>query len=480
MKSNKHSDWCTSSSERLSYYTYCTGQNGIYTLITMSLTTYLLFSGINPVWAGIVMFAVKIWDALNDAIFGLVFDKVKFKSGKKHMPWLKISSILIPIATIMLFAIPQGFNEAGKLAWFAIAYILWDTVYTLSDVPFYGLINTMSDRMDERTGMMSIRSLWGGAGALIAYIVGAVVVSEEVGGSYVIAAVVMAVIGLATMLPVCFKGQERFNAPSEQDFTIKQMLKYLASNKYLLIYYVGIIFYSGFAVNTGLNLYASFYLFGDDMFGLLITLLSVLPTVVLAVIVPSMIKKADKMKVFWISVASMFVISVINYIVGVVWETNKWVYLALSVLRAIPFGVAGVVMYMFTPDCAEYGKYKTGVDAKGITFAIQTFAAKLTAAISASLGLIMLGAFGFKTPDNSVQNFEELANWAANAANTQSAVAMDGLWFTYVMLPAIGMGIACFVWYFYKLKDKDVQIMIDCNSGKITREEAEQKLSRKY
>jgi hypothetical protein len=48
------------------------------------------------------------------------------------------------------------------------------------------------------------------------------------------------------------------------------------------------------------------------------------------------------------------------------------------------------------------------------------------------------------------------------------------------MVPAIGCLIAYVIWNFYKLNDKDVQIMADCNAGKITKEEAEKSLSRKY
>ena len=40
--------------------------------------------------------------------------------------------------------------------------------------------------------------------------------------------------------------------------------------------------------------------------------------------------------------------------------------------------------------------------------------------------------------------------------------------------------IAGIFYLFYKLNDKDVQIMAKCNSGEITREEAEKQLSRKY
>ena len=48
------------------------------------------------------------------------------------------------------------------------------------------------------------------------------------------------------------------------------------------------------------------------------------------------------------------------------------------------------------------------------------------------------------------------------------------------MVPAIGYAIAYVIWRFYKLKDKDVQIMIDCNVGKISKEEAESSFSMKY
>ena len=54
------------------------------------------------------------------------------------------------------------------------------------------------------------------------------------------------------------------------------------------------------------------------------------------------------------------------------------------------------------------------------------------------------------------------------------------MWFVYALVPVIGMVISTFFYLFYKLNDKDVQVMARCNSGEITREEAEKLLSRKY
>lgn len=49
-----------------------------------------------------------------------------------------------------------------------------------------------------------------------------------------------------------------------------------------------------------------------------------------------------------------------------------------------------------------------------------------------------------------------------------------------MLIPAIGGAIAYVIWLFYDLRDRDVQVMIDCNTGEIDRETAEARLSKKY
>ena len=62
----------------------------------------------------------------------------------------------------------------------------------------------------------------------------------------------------------------------------------------------------------------------------------------------------------------------------------------------------------------------------------------------------------------------------------QPQSALDLLWIVYMLIPAIGTILSILVMVFYKLDDKDVQIMAQCNAGEISREECEAKLSRKY
>ena len=146
--------WYTSKKERSFYGLYFMGQNAVYTFTYMFLATYLLLCGLDAVATAGVLLLVKVWDAVNDCLFGGLIDKFHFRKGR-FMPWLRISLPLIILTTALLFHIPQSLGLNQKLVFFAVAYILWDTAYTLCDVPVFGLVTTMTDIQDERTSLMT-------------------------------------------------------------------------------------------------------------------------------------------------------------------------------------------------------------------------------------------------------------------------------------------------------------------------------------
>ena len=465
--------WSTTQGERMTYYSYFAGQNIIYTLVSTYLVTYLMFQGIDPTKSAAVMAVVKVWDAVNDTVFGVIFDKVKFKSGKKYLPWIKISTILIPICTILIFFIPSAFGENAKLAWFAVTYMLWDAAYTLCDVPIFAIITSMTNNLDERNTVISYKSIWTYIGVGITTVAATLLVSEQIGAGYSVVAVILCVMAFATMQPASFKLKERYHSPDEENFTVRAMFRYLVHNKYLLIYYLGYFFYAALNIQSAMNLYVSYYLFNNSLFSLVVSALGVAPSAIVSLLIPHLIRKYDKMKLYRASMALVSILGVVTYFVG--YHTIIG-FIILSVLRSIPLAVVSIAMALFTPDCAEYGKYRTGVEAKGITFAIQTFVAKLTAAVSGALGLFLLGLKSVGWQMVEVDSFKALEE----SGVVQTPHALNSLWFFYALVPTIGCILAWIVWEFYRLKDKEVQIMADCNSGLITKEEAYELLGGKY
>jgi Na+/melibiose symporter-like transporter len=111
---------------------------------------------------------------------------------------------------------------------------------------------------------------------------------------------------------------------------------------------------------------------------------------------------------------------------------------------------------MFTADMVEYGRYKTGLAVSGISFSIQTFAAKLTTAFATALAAALLSFIGFVEGEGAVQ----------------PDGFTDRLWLISCIFPVVFAIIALPVFSRYKLRDKYVVIMAEFNSGEICREEA--------
>ena len=465
--------YMTTKGERLSYWTYFVGQNIYYNITAAFISTYLAMQGIDLLKVGTVLLIVKIWDAVNDPIFGFIFDKVKFKNGQKCLPWLRIAVLLIPVVTIILFSIPDWLDETGKLVWFGLAYIAWDTVYTLTDVPAYSMLNTMTDNLQERNMLLSMNRVFSGGGVLLYGVILPWLIGESVGMSASWAVAILAIFSALTMVPLCLNCKERNYKPEEEpdNFTPREMFQYLRQNKYLLIYYLGYCATDALKTSNAVLLFASFYLFGNSSFSIILNVLNMVPGVFAAMAMPTLLKKFDKFQTLVVCNLICIVMGLMIYFLG---YQDTTTFLILTCLRCVPMSVCGILYFMFTPDCAEYGQYKSGISAKGITFAIQTFSVKITGAISSSLALFLLGLFSWVTVE--AESFAELQELGIQ----QSAEALNGLWIVYALVPVIGMILSAVCFLFYKLNDKDVQIMAKCNSGEITRTEAEQRLSRKY
>ena len=465
--------YMTTPKERQSYWTYFVGQNIYYAITAAFISTYLAMQGIDLTKVAVVLLIVKIWDAINDPLFGFLFDRIQFKNGLKSLPWLRVSTALMPFATIAIFSIPGALSETGKLIWFGTTYIIWDSIYTLTDAPAYAMLNTMTDNLQERNLLLSVNRVFSGAGVLIYGVVLPLLISESVGMSTSMAIAILSVFSAITMVPLCVKCKERNYKPEEEEenFTPREMFRYLRSNKYLLTYYAGYMATDALKTSAAVTLFVSFYLFGKSTFSILLNILNMVPGVFAAMAMPALLKRFDKFR-------TLFVCNLINIALGLViyfggWQ-NQTSFIVLTCIRCIPLSIVGILAFMFTPDCAEYGQYKSGISAKGITFAIQTFSVKIAGAVSSSLALFLLGLFSWISVE--AESFAELESLGIQ----QSAAALNGLWIVYALVPVIGMVISTFFYLGYKLNDRDVQIMAKCNAGEITRQEAEKLLSRKY
>jgi probable glucitol transport protein GutA len=307
---------------------------------------------------------------------------------------------------------------------------------------------------------MAIGRIAAGAGGFIVTVT--VPLVRQVIGGWLPTVIVLSAAALLFMAPLCFTARERVmprNGNAEVSFS--DMVLFLRKNKYMFIYFGAFILARAFDVGTVFNMYFARYNLGNESYMSIISVVLAGPSLIAAALVPSLCKKIDKFLLFFGCTILGIVLAVVSWFVG---YSSITAVLVMAVLRGIPGGFAGVLMFMFTPDCVEYGTWKTGVSASGIAFSLQTFSAKLLAALAAAVGAAALSLIGFVEGEGAVQ-IEGFA---------------DKLFLLYMLLPAMGNLIALPLLSRYKLRDRDVQIMARCNSGGISREEAETLLGGKY
>lgn len=447
--------------EKFSYAIYFLGQGMVYTVVAQCLMYYYTdFVHLAPLVVSAILFAGKVWDAVNDTLFGLIVDAVKFKSGNKFLPWLRVSAILIPLSTILLFSLNDTMSMTLRIVLAVLTYLLWDTCYTLCDAPIFALPTAMTSDIKERSGFMTVGTVGGSLATALSTIV--IIPFAETNG-YFKAAVIIAIVSFVVMSFICLFGKERNKVKAdvlEKPASLKDTWEYLKKNKYLLYFYSYRLISA--SISVSMLLYVSKYCLGDVRYMSIIVGISIIPICILFLFSGKIFKRFDKIVVYRFCMIATMCLNLITMLVG---HKNKVVAVACLVAIAVLAILPAILMGAIPQDCVEYGTYKTNIRKEGVTFALQTFSNKLTAAFATMISGVVLTIIGYDSADPNFIVTEAMAS---------------KMWFANFIIPVVGQLVAIGFLFAYKLKDKDVQIMSDCNIGKITREEAEAQLSRKY
>ncbi len=126
------------------------------------------------------------------------------------------------------------------------------------------------------------------------------------------------------------------------------------------------------------------------------------------------------------------------------------------------------------PDMAEMAKYRTNTERVGIIFSIHSFVQKLVGSLSTSVALLILSAYGFVSVQ--ANSFEELARLNEQGIGLQTPRALEGLWNTAYLFPALGFGLAALIFMLVKIDRRQIAVMIKANLGQASCEEAEAQL----
>jgi len=451
-------DFQTTRAERLVYPLYGMGQNLLLTFVSGYLMLFYTDVLVLPAVAiSVLMLLSRAWDAINDPLFGFIVDRTRFKSGEKFLPWMKVSSLAIPVTTLLIFLIPTTLTVPAKIALAFLTYLLWDAAYTISDVPLLSTLTALTGNANERTTIIGYNGVIGIPGTIILNVL--LVPKLESWGFPTVAAIICAC-ALASLiwLPRIGKERNRENINTAPELTFREMARYIKENKYLQNFFFLSVTYGSLSIPF--TNYILIQVYGGLEPVAAFTLISLPLTLVIYLLLPRLIRKVEKVKVFRICYIGAIFFGLMSYLFA---RNSVILYGTFFVLRSLFILSAVMMLLTFATDYVEYGHFKSGNRREGITFSLQTFSTKFMTAISGALGALVLGWIGYN-----------------GELSVQATGTIDLIWTTGHLIPSLGLILAIPLVFRCNLWAKDAQIMADVNAGKMSREEGEALLSNKY
>lgn len=462
--------------EAIAYSITGFGQNLICNIIgsylMVFMTDALLFDIDSKVGAvsGVVavaylMLFTRIYDALNDPIMGSLVDRTRTKWGKCR-PYLKWMAFPIAIMTILCF-LPVYDNTAKSFAVISAIYVLWSMVYTVADVPYWGLSTAMTNDTEVRGKMLTVARLACTLGAGIVTVFVPIITSgvtakykdengllitqysvqnaETLKWTYFICAVVLVAIAIPTFFYGFKNTKERYTA-TENPPSLGHNFSLLFKNRELMLIVLSGILGSARTVYMGAGgLYFAKYALSNEGIYSIMTILVVPGGLIASVLVPWLTSKFGKRNTYIIShligAITMFVMFFVGYK-----STAALIVCAIGiVILGIPQGINNVMTYAMIGDTVDYLEWKTGERAEGICFAMQTLINKIGMAVAAFVGVIAYAMAGISPQ---------------NPAGSITPEGLDKLWLMIVLTGALSMLLTIVPMLFYRLSEKKQAEMV--------------------
>lgn len=189
---------------------------GAFLLVGLLFLNFLTdVAGLSPGLAGIVFLVGKIWDAVSDPLMGFLSDKTRSKFGRRRIYFL-IGVIPIFFTFAMLWYTVKSDSQAVLFWYYVIAYILFNTVFTMVMVPYNALLPNMVTDYKARTSFNTVRLTCSAVSAILSGVVPAIIIGsfESTATGYMAMAFVF---GLLYSLPWIIVFRKTWELPVEEN-----------------------------------------------------------------------------------------------------------------------------------------------------------------------------------------------------------------------------------------------------------------------
>lgn len=373
-----------------------------------------------------VLFLVtRLWDTINDPLWGLLVDAKRPTKEGKFRPYLKWLSIPLCVSMAVCFlGINKFINSYVVILIFAyITYTCFGMLYTGVNIPYGSLASVITDDPKGRTLLSTFRSIGGGVGGAVVTLLGQMVVYDKVfdpqknetnsvfnGDKAFVFAVILAALAVVSYLS-CFKTtKERVRVPDEKKtINLKRTYGPLFRSLPFITVTVSGILISGLLQYGSFNQYLFKNYFGNSDLSIINTLCTYAPMAIMIPVMPKLVEKFGKKE---ICVFGLFLSSAAS-IFNAIFLPNVTTYFIMQALTGFGYSFMSITNWAIVMDVIDYNEYTTGEHSESAIYAVYTFSRKLGQTIADSGGMQLLKRTGY-TDEYKGQHLKTVGGYGHN------------------------------------------------------------------
>lgn len=367
--------------------------------IVMFFQLYFLtdVAGLRPDYAGWAVGLSRIWDAVNDPLFGLISDRIRSPWGRRRV-LLLFGAVPLGLSFILMWVVPP-LGQLGLAIFYALAFILFDTIFTMVHVGYNALTPEMTPDYDERSSLNGYRMVFSISGTLGAIIL-ATVLGWYITDPRLLYAVIGFVLGIISIIPPLIVFRVTWERPSEQlpePLPAAQALREtLGNGPFRLVMGLYLLSWTTASILAAVLIYFATYYLGVPDQANYFVLVAQASAILFIPLTVWLARRLDKRRAFILGSASW--ILVLLGIYGVQPDQVTLAYF-LAVFSGLGIATAYVIPWAMVPDIIEYDEVRTGQRREGSYYAFASFFQKLaTGAAIWAMGQALAWA-GYITPE---------------------------------------------------------------------------------
>ncbi len=351
--------------------------------------------GLPPGSIAVLILIARLWDAVNDPMWGAFIQSRKPNPKGQFRPWIFGFSIPLAIAAVLMFLKIPGLSQGQYLIFAYITYICYGMMYTAVNIPYGSLASVVTDDEYERSSLSMWRSIGAGVGGLPGTILLPMLV-YTVTGKYANGTNIQAldekklfwcVLALAVVSVFVYFGhykltKERIKPqarPKEKNYNAAATIRELMRDRSFVTLCLAsmlLIAFQFYYQSTFTYLFTDFY--GKPGLYSFVTICTYLPMAIFIPIMNKLIRKFGKKELCAVGMAFAAVSSMILFVLrGSSLAANPYVFLVFTFFSGLGQTFLVLEVWALVMDVIDQHELKTGKREEGMSYAVFSFTRKL-------------------------------------------------------------------------------------------------------